>query len=421
MKRTLLAIALANIPALALAQASGTPEPASLAQPEATQAATPPPGPRKPFPHITLKSDDGATSLDLGGALRMNYRDEDWETTENNGRFLFDTFRVDVRARHKDFFADVNYWFQDEGKHAVDRGFVGYDVSPNASIQLGAPFKPFGLEPYPQFGWSFHIPFFLGYGVNAGAGIKYNYKDADWDLQAGYFPRMLPSSIRYAPEVGRYSDLKENAIAFVHGAQDNEKRDQVNLRLARTFTSGDWKSEIGGSLAGSRLYNATTRDDGSYWAAGLHGVFNKGPWTLTTQGIRYEFDAKNPDGVADNQILMGGNGLTPAFMIAAEGTIASLNVGYDIATPGMGMLKKIKLYNDYSRLFKDESGWADSQMYTAGVQFIALPIIGWLDFTWGKNANPFGGAENGTGWTSASSVGSDDWYFRTNLNLGYYF
>ncbi|WP_342621784.1 hypothetical protein RO498_18090, partial [Pseudomonas aeruginosa] len=25
---------------------------------------------------------------------------------------------------------------------------------------LGAPFKPFGLEPYPQFGWSYHIPFF---------------------------------------------------------------------------------------------------------------------------------------------------------------------------------------------------------------------------------------------------------------------
>ncbi|WP_174237655.1 hypothetical protein [Stutzerimonas nosocomialis] len=421
MKRTLLALALANVPALALAQASGVPAPASVSEPAATQAAAPPAGPRKPFPHVSWQSDDGATALDIGGALRMNYRDEDWDSTENNGRFLFDTFRVDLKARHHAFFADVNYWFQDDGKRSIDRGYLGYNLSPQSSIQLGAPFKPFGLEPYPQFGWSYHIPFFLGYGVSAGAGIKYNYKDADWDLQAGYFPRMLPSSLRYSPEVGRYKDLDENAIAAVHGGQDNEKRDQLNLRLARTFAGDDWKAEVGGSLAGARLYNATTRDDGDYWAAGLHAVVNHGPWTLTTQGIRYEFDPKNPAGVADNQILMGGNGLTPAFMIAAEGTIASLNVGYDIATPGLGMLKKIKLYNDYSRLFKDESGWADSQMYTAGIQFLALPIIAWLDLTWAKNANPFGGAENGTGWTSTTSSGSNDWYYRTNLNIGYYF
>ena len=67
--------------------------------------------------------------------------------------------------------------------------------------------SPFGLEPYPQFGWSYHIPFFLGYGVSAGSGAKYVYKDADWHVQAGYFPRMLPGGVRYSPEVGRYADL----------------------------------------------------------------------------------------------------------------------------------------------------------------------------------------------------------------------
>ncbi|ORB31657.1 hypothetical protein, partial [Mycobacterium paraseoulense] len=92
------------------------------------------------------------------------------------------------------------------------------------------------------------------------------YKDADWHVQAGYFPRMLPGGVRYSPEVGRYADLDDNAVAAIHSRQDNEKRDQLNLRVARNLAGDGWKSELGASLAASRLYNATTRDDGRYWA-----------------------------------------------------------------------------------------------------------------------------------------------------------
>ncbi|OLF51305.1 hypothetical protein [Pseudomonas chlororaphis] len=376
----------------------------------------------KPFPHISWRSDDGDSSLDIGGALRTNYRDEHWDTTENNGRFLFDTFRLDVQATYKNLYGDIGYWFQDDGKRSIDRGFVGYRLNEKSNLQLGAPFKPFGLEPYPQFGWSYHIPFFMGYGVSAGSGLKYSYKDQDWDVQLGYFPRMLPSDLRYSPEVGRYADLDDNAVAFTQSRQDNEKRNQFNARVARTFSSDDgWKTEIGASLATAQLYNATTKDDGDYWAAGVHAIVSKGPWSVTTQGIRYEYDPKNPAGVSDDSVLMGGNGLTPAYLIAAKASMVSLNVGYDIYTPKLGQLKKIKLYNDYSRLMKDKSGWDDSQMYTVGAQFLAMPIMAWVDLTWARNANPYGGAENGSGFTNTSSVGSNEWYYRTNVNIGYYF
>lgn len=376
---------------------------------------------KKPFPHIAWRSDDGESSLDIGGALRTNYRDEHWDTTENNGRFLFDTFRIDVQATYKNLYSDVGYWFQDDGKHSIDRGFVGYRLNSNSNLQLGAPFKPFGLEPYPQFGWSYHLPFFMGYGVSAGTGLKYSYKDQDWDLQLGYFPRMLPSDIRYSPEVGRYADLKGNAIPFTQSRQDNEKHNQINARVARTFVNDGWKTEIGASVAAAQLYNATTKDDGDYWAGGIHAIINAGAWTVSTQGIRYEYDPKNPAGVSNDSVLMGGNGLTPAYLIASKATIASLNVGYDIPTPKLGQLKKIKLYNDYSRMMKDKSGWDDSQMYTVGAQFLAMPIMAWVDLTWAKNANPYGGAENGTGFTNTHSVGSNQWYYRTNVNIGYYF
>lgn len=375
----------------------------------------------KPFPHIAWRSTDGDSSLDIGGALRTNYRDEHWDTTENNGRFLFDTFRLDVQATYKHLYSDIGYWFQDDGKHSIDRGFVGYRFNTNTNVQLGAPLKPFGLEPYPQFGWSYHLPFFMGYGVSAGSGLKYSYKDQDWDVQLGYFPRMLPADIRYSPEVGRYADLDDNAIAFTQARQDNEKRNQLNARVARSFNHQGWKGEVGASLATAQLYNATTHDDGDYWAAGVHAVVSKGPWTLTTQGIRYAFDPQNPTGVSQDSVLMGGNGLTPAYLIASRASVVSLNLGYDIYTPRLGQLKKIKLYNDYSRLMKDKNGWDDSQMYTVGAQFLAMPVMAWVDLTWARNANPYGGAENGSGFTSTTSVGSNQWYYRTNVNIGYYF
>ncbi|MGN7441006.1 hypothetical protein [Pseudomonas lactis] len=375
----------------------------------------------KPFPHISWRSDSGDSSLDIGGALRTNYRDEHWDTTENNGRFLFDTFRLDVQATYKSLYSDVGYWFQDDGKRSIDRGFVGYRLNANANLQLGAPFKPFGLEPYPQFGWSYHLPFFMGYAVSAGTGLKYSYKDQDWDVQLGYFPRMLPSDLRYSPEVGRYADLNDNAIAFTQSRQDNEKRNQFNARVARTFNNEGWKTEVGASLATAQLYNATTKDNGDYWAAGVHAIISKGLWTVTTQAIRYEYDPENPSGVSNDSVLMGGNGLTPAYLIASKASLASLNVGYDIHTPRLGQLKKIKLYSDYSRMMKDKSAWDDSQMFTVGAQFLAMPVMAWVDLTWARNANPYGGAENGSGFTSTNSVGSNDWYYRTNVNIGYYF
>jgi hypothetical protein len=84
---------------------------------------------KKPLPHVAWRSDDGDSSLDIGGALRLNYRDEHWDTTENNDRFIFDTFRIDVQATHKNLFSDVGYWFQDDGKRSIDRGFVGYRLN----------------------------------------------------------------------------------------------------------------------------------------------------------------------------------------------------------------------------------------------------------------------------------------------------
>lgn len=374
-----------------------------------------------PPPHLHWQSDNGRKSIDLGGALRANYRYEDWNTSpfRAHPHLRFDTFRLDTRARYNNVFFHSGFWFQDQRKYAIDRAWAGYKFNHRNAVEIGMPYKPFGLMPYPQFGWSYGIPFYLGFGVNSAPGIKYQFTGKHWSFDGAWFPRMMPEGVRYAPDTGYFGELKNTLYGPDH-LQFNEKRDQVNLRLVRHFHSGKWDNEAGGSLAASRLYNHRTRDSGTFRAAGLHTRVNYTAWHLSAQMIRYRYAPKNPGGADSTVILMGGNGLTPAYLIPAKATTGSLNLARDVDV-GWGPVKKLRFYNDYSRMWKNKRGWSDSAMDTLGVQVFALPIMFWLDLSWAKNVNPWGGALNATGWTRTQSPGSDKWYFRTNVNIGYYF
>jgi len=386
----------------------------------ASLAADDTPSP-KPFGHLSWASDDGAKSLDFGGSIRLNHRYEDWKTSSNDpARLLFDIARFEVKGKWDQFYLDGGYTFQDRNRRSIEHALVGYKFQDGDDLQLGIVYKPFGIYPYPENGWTFHIPYFLGYADSAAPGLKYSHPLGDWNLQAAFFPRMIPADRRYTPEVGTYSDLKDNALASLHG-QDNEKRNQLDLRLARSWGSDGWKNESGVSLAGSQVYNGTTDRNGTYWAAAAHTTLSKGPWSAQLMGIRYQYNLQNPEGVSDASVLMGANAASPAYLVAAKGDVGLLNIGYTVDTPQLGKVKSVKFYNDYSVLHKDQAQWNSSQMDTLGVKLMAGPIITWLDLTWGKNANPYGGAENGTGWTSTTSSGSNEWYFRTNVNIGYYF
>ncbi|MBX9334001.1 hypothetical protein K5M56_22490, partial [Serratia marcescens] len=118
---------------------------------------------RPAFPHIHWQSEDNKKNIDIGGALRANYRYEDWHSSNyrNPPHLRFDAFRIDAAGQVNDAFFDSGFWFQDRRKYAIDRAYVGYHLSERSAVQLGAPFKPFGLMPYPQFGWSYGIPFYL--------------------------------------------------------------------------------------------------------------------------------------------------------------------------------------------------------------------------------------------------------------------
>lgn len=372
---------------------------------------------------LAWKSADGTQSFKVGGVLRFNHRYEQWDASSNRGvgKLDFDIFRLDLKGKSDDVYLNASYLIQDQEKTSIEKAYLGYHLNAQQSIEAGFVYKPFAIYPYPQNGWTYHIPFFLGYGNNIAPGVNWNYNNQDWDIKLGYYPRMLESNLRYSPESATYDDLSENHLPFQAGYQ-NEKQNQLNSRIVRKFGNDEiGQHELGLSGAVAQLHNTLTDDDGGYYAFGLHSNSNYERWNLQSSVIHYQYDAKNPEGVNNDMTLMGANGLTPAYFIASEGTVASLNIAYTLPVQNMGKLKSIRFYNDYSYLDKERSDWASSQMNTTGAMFIASPFMVWADYSWGKNANIIGGATNGTGFTSASSENSDKWMYRVNLNLGFSF
>lgn len=367
---------------------------------------------------LQWKSQDGTAEFKVGGALRLNHRYESWDSPNRGmGKLKFDIFRVDLKGKYDDFSLNSSFVLQDQEFTSIEKAFVGYKVNDQNQLDFGLVYKPFAIYPYPQNGWTYHIPFFLGYGNNIAPGINWNYKDQDWDMSLGYYPRMLPTDLRYSPESARYDDLTENAFPFQKGYQ-NEKRHQVNARAVKKLENDLGKHEFGFSGAVSQLHNSLTDDDGKYYAVGLHANSNIQRWNIQGSVIHYQYDAKNPSGVDSDMTLMGANGLTPAYFIASEATVSSFNLAYTVPMKDMGMLKAVRFYNDYSYMDKKRSDWAGSQMNTTGMMLIASPFMLWADYTLGKNANIIGGATNGTGFTSATSINSDKWLHRVNLNIG---
>ncbi len=121
---------------------------------------------------------------------------------------------------------------------------MGYHLDEHNSIEAGFVYKPFAIYPYPQNGWTYHIPFFLGYGNNIAPGLNWNFNNKDWDVKLGYYPEMLATNLRYSPESATYDDLAENAFP-TQKAYQNEKRHQVNTRIVRKLETEFGKQEVG--------------------------------------------------------------------------------------------------------------------------------------------------------------------------------
>ena len=349
----------------------------------------------------------------VGGAVRFNYRYDDdsryhQASKDRGGDMKFDLFRLDVNGSYKGVLVSAQYRFM-EGMNFIHHGWVGYNFTDDLQVQLGLTQVPFGILPYASHNWWFGIPFYLGFEDDYDMGVKLVEHQGPWDLQVAFFKN---------GDLGNASDPERYSYDLVtQGDQQNEETNQVNARLAYTLKHGDLGStELGLSGQWGQLYNNTTKEKGSQWAAAAHLNGYYGPFNLMLEAIRYALDPKNPVGVSDKTVLVGAYNY--ANEIAAKGTVFVANLSYDVPV-AWGPVSKLTFYDDYSRLVKDEKSFQDSEINTLGCMITAGPVYTYVDLIMGRNA-AFIGAGGVDGFAGGQHR-DDGWNNKVNINVGYYF
>jgi hypothetical protein len=353
--------------------------------------------------------------LDLGGALWLNYAYQEFKTPDegkkrdlnfDNLRLSFDGSFTPVPGQGTYYFSAQHrfYSFADTVHHAL----MGYRFSPEHRVELGVTQVPFGLLPFASHSFWFGLGYYLGQEDDYDVGLKYHRNVAGWDLHAAYF---LNEEYADATNLERYSvDLARV------DEQQNEERDQLNLRAAYHIQSGVGSTEVGLSGEIGAIDNLDTEKSGQRWAAAIHYSGHYGPWNPQLQVTRYEYQPENPAGADDRLVRMANLGSYRD--VAAKGSVISANLAYRFDLD-WGQFSGANCYNDYSVLLKDESSFNDSYLNVTGCVFEGGPFWVWADIINGKNAWYLDDSTEFSGLGAGSE--DDDWKTRININLEWYF
>jgi hypothetical protein len=228
--------------------------------------------------------------VELGGAVRLNYawRDYDDQNKDRLGDFELELFRVNVRGTVSDIMLNAE-WRQYNGFQAIHHAWLGYEFSDDLHVELGITQVPFGILPFASHSFWFGGTYYMGFEDDYDAGVKLVQQAGDWTFHYAFFKN---------PEYADDSRTERYSFDLVTGGdQQNSETNQLNFRAARLLQHQDeYSTELGLSLQGGQIYNRATERDGDRWAVAAHVNGKYGPYNLHLQGIRYEFNPRNPRG-----------------------------------------------------------------------------------------------------------------------------
>lgn len=353
---------------------------------------------------LSAVSEPTPETLRFGGALRFNasLRNFDEGSRDRKGESGFELFRIGVSGGLQDYLISAEYRFYPY-MNALHHGWIGYDFGRHGSVHLGVSQVPFGLLPYAAHSFWFGVPYYLGLADNYDLGIQYLVSTESWKVHLAFYKNS---------ELGDSASLERYAFDVVRvGEQQNEKINQLNTRVARTFETGSGSThEVGLSGQLGELYNRVTGRTGHHWALAAHWNAHVSLWNFQAQLARFEYHPKNPMGVSDRVVALGA--LATSYEAASRGSVAVANIAYSVPHTGM-YFDELILYNNYSILFKDVTGFADSQINTIGAAMGIGPLYMYLDWIHARNMPFFGDG-------SLAGDGVRTWKSRINLNMGYY-
>lgn len=358
-------------------------------------------------------------TLDIGGAVRLNYgiKDYDKASKQKHGDFDLELVRLDVDATYEDWYLDAQHrFYRGQDFDTIHHALVGFHVDTNNQVELGILQVPFGAAPYIGNSFWFSGAYYLGFEDDYDAGIKWSHQGNGYKTDLAYFH----SSEYGSSDFKRYSfDVADETVGADGGYYTvgdgsnpaaNEEAGQLNARLIKAI--GD--HEVGVSGEYGHIYNNTNEKTADRYAAAIHGIANLGAWTVKAEGIHYAYDETADIGTDDGTIAISG--FDYASDIAASGNVGILNISrkFDV---GNRFADSVTCYNDFSVVqgtADNELGNDESMQNVLGCMFAKGGLYTYVDVISGKNMYFVGGSGIGT-------TGKDDWNTRLNVNVGWYF
>lgn len=291
--------------------------------------------------------------------------------------------------------------------------WAGYKFNEDQRLTVGLQFVDFGYDRL--WGNSYYETILNTVGLEdiQNLGIKYRFKNEDYHLALGFYPRDGGNYKGTSKDSSRYSGNFVQADDLTTGTNIKEKNMWVGRASKKIQLNKDagLKTEVGVSYWHSDLENQRTGLDGNRDAWNVFALSELNAWQwLFVAGAQ---DIKNGDDLHPNYSTIGAFDFP--YQVANKGKFMVNELSYAVEKP-IFKLENIKPYISYSQFSKDESGYKDSERLMAGVYFNYKAIGVQGEYIWSKNDPMTGGSGNGL-----AQGDSNRWNQLFYLSLGYYF
>lgn len=291
--------------------------------------------------------------------------------------------------------------------------WAGYKFNEEQRLTVGLQFVDFGYDRL--WGNSYYETILNTVGLEdiQNLGIKYRFKNDDYHVALGFYPRDGGNYKGTSKDSSRYSGNFVQADNLNEGTNIEEKNMWIARASKKVDLNKDYalKTELGTSYWHSDLENQRTGLDGTRDAWNVFALTELNAWQwLFVAGAQ---DIKNGDDLHPQYSTIGAFDFP--YQVANEAKFVVNELSYAV-DKSLFKLENIKPYISYSQFLKDESGFKDSERLMAGVYFNYKSIGVQSEYIWSKNDPMTGGSSN-----ALAEGDSNQWNQMFYLSLGYYF
>ncbi|ATO20720.1 hypothetical protein BS636_14045 [Acinetobacter sp. LoGeW2-3] len=369
-------------------------------------------------PLVFAETENTEKNLDVSGTIRFQYTHNDYlEDSGNKIDFsdavLWLNYQKDKVSGHLDYRV---YEAHDKlaGIHFPVNAWLAYNPTPEHKITAGLQPVPIGLSRYYSSTYNLTQLYQLGLEEVNNWGLSYQYQPENFNFNLAYFFAGAGSHTGKSKNSSHYSS-NLTAEPSAENTTQLEEKNSIALKVDKTFQHQIGHQDIQSTLGSSYLYteldNLKTHQTGErqVWTAFYKTKVDNLNFNIIYGGQ----DINNKDDLISKESTFGF--FDGYYNVANKGNFLSTEVNYTLPYSFNNWSQPL-LYSNYSRYFKDEKGYQDSERLINGVYTKYKDNLQfYLEYISTRNDTAFGVAD---GYSKGSS---NEWNNKLFLSLGYYF